>query len=67
MDILDKEVEVYNDGELVLEGLLNEFLEINKEDREYILSQIDVNKKYQSFMKQVDTGRLSLNDKEAGT
>lgn len=45
MDILDKEVEVYNDGELVLEGLLNEFLEINKEDREYILSQIDVNKK----------------------
>lgn len=49
MDILDKEVEVYNDGELVLEGLLNEFLEINKEDREYILSQIDVNKKISEF------------------
>lgn len=41
---MNKEVKVYNDCELVFQGLLGEFLEINAGDIDFLLEQIDFEK-----------------------
>lgn len=46
---MDREVKVYNDGELVFQGILKEFLEINKDDMEFLLDQIDFAKVSNTF------------------
>ena len=46
---MNKQVKVYNDGELVYEGILESFLEINSDDLDFILKQIDFDKEINRF------------------